>query len=91
MSRISNCCNASIWEGMIGDFTCNKCHKSCGIYDEASFKAGQQAGRQEVVDWVKESGHREIRCLEDDGTFSSCGEVFNTQGWIAKLKEWGIG
>jgi len=61
---------------MIGDFTCNKCHKPCEIYDEASFKAGQQAGRKEVWDYIQDKGYMT--------------PAFEAESWQAKLKEWGI-
>jgi hypothetical protein len=57
---------------------CSQCGKLAPqTYDEASFKAGQEAGRQEVVDWILDtSNNREMR---------KYGET-----WLAKLKEWGI-
>jgi hypothetical protein len=49
---------------------------------EASFKAGQQVGRQEVADWVKEYGNL-------NGSITS-GISINRMNWGIKLKEWGI-
>lgn len=59
MPRISQCCGAEIGSYQSGAYHfCSKCQKSCcggNTVDEASYKAGLEAGRQEVVDWINES------------------------------------
>ena len=51
------------------------------VQAEASFKAGQEVGKQEVVDWITNCGR--IGVLE-------LGLHITLTEWQTKLKEWGI-
>jgi hypothetical protein len=59
------------------DPNCTKCFQALTTW-EVAYKAGQKAGRQEVVDWVEAIGN--------------WGHIFKVArwSWEAKLKEWGI-
>ena len=83
MPRISQCCKAQTATcNGLGFKTWYQCMK-CGnwisdheTHDEASFKAGQQAGRKEVWDYIQDKGYMT--------------PAFEAESWQAKLKEWGI-
>ena len=69
---ISKCCLGKV----IGYHYCHTCGEKCESYDEASFKAGQEAGRQEIYTYFKDNGYMM--------------PGFGGRISILKLKEWGI-
>jgi len=62
------------------------------MMEEAIFKAGEKAGRREVVEWIEEGGWHLIKPSPSaESDLSEFGWNGITSGeWQAKLKEWGI-
>lgn len=53
MPKISKCCLAEVaYEQIWSEYACKKCDKLCPTYDEASFKAGQEAMAKRLYEWV---------------------------------------